>query len=220
MSDRPINFSAPMVRASLAGSKTQTRRVLKLRGHRAFSEFGPSDTKGYDWHFRDAEKRWHDHRAAGLSNLLPYVHGDRLWVREAHYLTDDGDNETAVYAEDACEVQKHINQIAQMQIGGGLSDDWATPHLRLRPSIHMPRWASRLTLTVTDVRVQRLHDINRGDAMAEGCPFANMADGLNPRGWYADIWDTIHGPFAWKANPWVVAVSFNVQRGNIDAVKS
>ena len=88
----------------------------------------------------------------------------------------------------------------------------------------MPRWASRLTLTVTDVRVQRLQDISEADAVAEGCDAVlaltikrpNGAHPGNPRECYCDLWNSLHGHGAWDANPWVVAVTFTVQRGNID----
>ena len=89
--------------------------------------------------------------------------------------------------------------------------------LAWRSSIHMPRWASRLTLLVTDVRVQRLQEISRGDAMSEGCTFPNMAKGDDPRQWYAELWEQINGRGSWDANPWVVALTFAVQRRNIDA---
>lgn len=144
---------------------------------------------------------------------MPYVPGDRLYVREAHYL---------------------INGIAAQH---KLPDAWKTPHLKLRPSIHMPRWASRLTLTVTEVRVQRLQDISEADAWAEGCIQGDADDvgGFFPaeephhsgigyqgwdcaRDWYADLWESLHGDGAWDANPWVAAVSFTVVKGNIDEV--
>jgi len=105
-----------------------------------------------------------------------------------------------------------------------------------RSPIFCPRWASRLTLTVTEVRVQRLQEISEADVLAEGCPLDpfyhdTTADGSNPhmvkidtakwispRGWYHRLWDSLHGPDAWDANPWVVAVSFTVDRRNIDAI--
>ena len=123
----------------------------------------------------------------------PYALGDRLWMREA--FATDGSVVRYYATDDVHELRKK------------------------RSPIHMPRWASRLTLLVTDVRVQRLQEISRGDAMEEGCPFANMADGPNPRDWYRDIWNSIHGPDAWDANPWVAAISFETHRCNIDTME-
>lgn len=103
------------------------------------------------------------------------------------------------------------------------------------PSIHMPREFSRLTLAVTEVRVQRLQDITEADAWAEGCKPGELNDRGEPfpaeefdphgsrgwdcaRDWYADLWEKLHGEGAWDANPWVAAYSFTVQLGNIDQV--
>jgi hypothetical protein len=103
---------------------------------------------------------------------------------------------------------------------------------RWRPSIFMPRWASRLTLTVTDVRVQRLQDISEADAVAEGIQPLNSGFGYyDPTGsqgaaftWAADafghLWNSLHGPDAWDKNPWVAAYTFTVQHGNIDEVEA
>ena len=92
---------------------------------------------------------------------------------------------------------------------------------RWRPSIHMPRSASRLTLTVTEVRVQRLQDISEEDARAEGIEgeFLPWPQGYwTYRPYFAELWNSLHGPDAWDANPWVVALSFTVQHGNIDQI--
>ena len=130
--------------------------------------------------------------------FLPYRPGDRLWVRESiDRMSEQGDAEIGYMA------------------------DWPGDDPRglgWRPSIHMPRWASRITLIVTEVRVQRLQAISRGDAMAEGCPFSNMADGPDPRDWYRDLWNDLNAKrgYGWDTNPWVVAVSFQVRAGNID----
>lgn len=227
MSDKPIIFSAPMVRALLDGRKTQTRRVLKPQ---------PEFRGGCgDWH--DAEEwGWETEDGDQLSvlDIAPngYHRGDRLWVREAHYLTDDGDEAYAIYSADAADVASHLTEMDDLKRRYP-QYDWSS-HLRLRPSIHMPRWASRLTLIVTDVRVQRLQDISEADAVAEGIEQdpATMAfwgaDGQGVGGattlWahasmaFRDIWNSIHGPEAWDANPWVVALTFTVQRGNIDQI--
>ena len=184
MTDKPIIFSAPMVRALLAGTKTQTRRVLKPLPRRTI---------------------FFDPKTAVLDQFQepPYAPGDRLWVREA-------------FSYELLDVDRNgFMPPWYWADGNPESGDFTRP----KPSIHMPRWASRLTLLVTDVRVQRLQEISRGDAMEEGCPFANMADGPNPRDWYRGIWNSLHGPGAWDANPWVAALTFTVHRQNIDQME-
>ncbi len=199
MTDRPIIFSAPMVRALLEGRKTQTRRLLKKPATMdALAVFGPAFLT-----------------LPGNVDLVGYAPGDRLYVREAHYLTDDGDEECVVYAEDEAGLAEHREAIRQMQADLRLSDEWAKPHLKLRPSIHMPRWASRLTLTVTEVRVQQLQEISAADVAAEGVEVLHYIGPISP---FRDLWNSLHGPDAWDANPWVVAVSFTVRQGNIDEV--
>lgn len=197
MADKPILFSAPMVRALLDGQKTQTRRIAKF-----------VEPQGDKWHLRNEYGGF-----AGCTDedviidgqfYAPIQRGDSLWVREAFSYSwsvkDDPD-------------RRHLMPMWFWADGNPSDGDWSKP----KPSIHMPRWASRLTLTVTDVRVQRLQEISRGDAMDEGCPFANMQAGPNPRDWYAELWNTINGAGAWEANPWVVAYTFDVHNGNIDA---
>ncbi|QJQ31800.1 hypothetical protein GV829_04525 [Sphingomonas lacunae] len=222
MTDRPILFSAPMVRALIEGSKTQTRRMLKLRRHKQFSEFGPSDTPGYDWHFRRADGCWCDHRQSDLP--LPYAIGDRLWVKETWrtHRRWDAEQPSAI---DATRVWHEADE-----------RDNCDQHGKVRPAIYMPRWASRLTLTVTDVRVQRLQDISEADAIAEGVKSSSNGSGVVPDGYwmdysveqgriwvrnpiksYATLWNSIHGRGAWQANPWVTAISFDVEQRNIDA---
>lgn len=191
MKERPILFSGPMVRAILDGHKTQTRRVVDLR------EFQQTDTRGYDFCFRDREMRWHDYRMADLiRSKCPYgAPGDRLWVREKWCYYGGREYEyqrersAVVYAAAPDSQHRH-------------NHDW-------RPSIHMPRWASRLTLEVVSVRVERLNEISRGDAMSEGCPFPNMAKGPDPRDWFRELWDSINAAkHPWSSNRWVWVVEF------------
>lgn len=238
MTDRPILFSAPMVRALLAGTKTQTRRVLKPQPFadryyegvidctfvpapasnlQAYARFGAAAVGG---------------GAIRTETFTPRIQpGDTVWVREAwrsHETYDDlapgkmgGEEPVRYEADDAHQT-------------------WGFPAIsklgRLRASMHMPRWASRLTLTVTDVRVERLHDISEVDARAEGA-YVGKASGrvadnqmamnlgmwfANGRGWYADLWDRINAKntkraVPWASNPWVVAYSFTVEHRNIDA---
>lgn len=208
MADHPALFQALMVRALIDGLKTQTRREKHLQRLRRFGrirKFGRSTTPGYDWHFRDQDGRWHDLRHQEMLTYLPWHVGDHLWVREAW------------------KAYSTFNDLPPRDIPVSrifyLADDAYSPSGSPgRPSIFMPRWASRLTLIVTGVRIERLQDINRGDAMEEGCPFPNMADGPNPRDWYATLWGNINGADAWAANPWVVAYTFTVERRNIGEV--
>jgi len=216
--ERPILFSGPMVRALLDGRKTQTRRGIKPQPDHLHRDI---IGKPKPW----SEKDW--------SKLLPQIGpreitcpfgepGDRLWVREAHYITCVCSNECGIG-------YRATHRTGNLADGDGgynfrsFSDDmaqageqwnWAQKNQgteKWRPSIHMPRWASRITLEIVSVRVERLGNISRGDAMAEGCPFPNMAEDDNPVDWFRGIWQTIHpseGPHGWAANPWVWVVEF------------
>lgn len=200
MSNRPIIFSAPMVRAILDGRKTVTRRILKPQPN-----MGPNGMMvclgGDAW----AES---DGILSGLWKLQEP--GDRLWVREAW-------RSTAIY-----DVLSPSEMNGKEPIRYECDETWQTwgwkladKHGRLRPSIHMPRWASRITLEVTEVRVQRLQAISEADAEAEGVQ-PRFADGWPSRehiGGFYSIWASIHGlhgPGSWEANPWVAALTFKL----------
>lgn len=226
MTDRPILFSAPMVVALLEGRKTQTRRIIKPRKHASIFNNGWSDTYILD----PGNAEWR-------ADEIRFKVGDRLYVREAHYLTDDGDYEYAVYTADGAEaVGEHLQEVASLE-NSHPAIDWSR-HKKQRPGIHMPRWASRLTLIVADVRVERLQDISKEDAIAEGILFVNDNYGNGPAycdynlgnkwdtaEWFASpidsyrsLWNQINGKNAWDDNPWIVAVSFKVLKQNIDEV--
>lgn len=213
MADSPIIFSAPMVRALIDGRKTQTRRLIKSRG--VSPEFcgGRHDDKNdpSNWGWEDMENGgWITLDQFAKYTFVPYTPGDRLYVRESlkRQDTDQGVG-YMTYAADGAKVWPLT--------------EWRHQRHSI-PSIHMPREFSRLTLTVTDVRVQRLQDISEEDAVAEGCDAAlaltmQRANGGfpgNPRAAFQDLWNSLHGPDAWDANPWVAASTFTVQRGNID----
>ena len=196
MKERPILFSAPMVRAILEGRKTQTRRIVKLRdGSLAEDEDIPAHGEcgglaipapDYVMDFSKTFPQWQ-------KMPCPYGKtGDRLWVRETW--CPDFEPYTFKYRAD----------------GGESVGRW-------HPSIHMPRWASRITLEVVSVRVERLQDISEADAEAEGFP-GDVGCPLAPTEWYSGLWNTLHAgsEYLWADNPWVVAVSFNVRLGNID----
>jgi len=123
--------------------------------------------------------------------------GDRLWVREAFY-----------------SMSGHYEVTEGPNVLYRASDE--APGRTWRPSVHMPRWASRLTLTVSDVRVQRLHEISEADAQAEGTtPFGEYRPSHISA--FRSLWNHLHGFGAWDANPEVVALTFTVTKGNIDA---
>jgi hypothetical protein len=217
MADRPIIFSAPMIRALLDGRKTQTRRIIKpspefCGGGRSRDPQNWNDPDAWGWENYD-EGCW-DLLSEGYTGRPFYAPGDRLWVKEAWRFDVEWDD---------CPPREFDGADAIHYDADGSQDTslWGDPFRpgRLRSPIHMPRWASRLTLLVTDVRVQRVQEISRGDAMEEGCPFANMADGPNPRDWYRDLWNSIHGTDAWDRNPWVAAISFKAHRCNIDTME-
>jgi hypothetical protein len=196
MTERPILFSAPMVRALLAGTKTQTRRAVKPQP--------VQQREGWSW-WSKALGAGHLHTAADamvrlMEPYCPYgAPGDRLWVRET-WARDDEDAALFYRAD----------------VGtGNEADDWqhnidvGASGYRWRPSIHMPRAASRITLEITAVRVERLQDISEADAFAEGIPgnLLHRAQGWAPRA-YRLLWEQINGAGSWDANPWVWVVEF------------
>lgn len=195
--ERPILFSAPMVRALLDGTKTQTRRLVKPQPEAVHDGEPYWFVGGYRaWTYRRTSDVL---RKGGKELPCPYGQaGERLWVRET-WARDDEDG-ALMYRAD---LGRDMNADAWEQ--GRLE---GVPRYRWKPSIHMPRAASRLTLEVTGVRVERLHQISRGDAMAEGCPFPNLQDGESPVRWYEYLWRAINGPDSWDANPWVWVVEF------------
>ena len=197
MVDRPILFSAPMVRALLDGRKTQTRRVLKPQP--------PEHARYSGIHFAsDEPATWFFNSPTGpFKARVKYVEDDQLWVRESFR---QGYAETfyskgLVYRADA------LNALGM--------DEYSSRH-NWKPSIHMPRWASRLTLTVTDVRVQRVQEIGHDDAVAEGMGIFPPSMSAQKR--FREIWDSLNAKrgYGWDANPWVVALTFAVERRNID----
>jgi hypothetical protein len=199
--ERPIIFSAPMVRAILAGSKTQTRRKWKMpRGCEWYAEMG-GEQQGW---FVDPDCPWWLHVN---ECRCPYGQaGDRLWVRETHALQNRYHNVWCTYAADG-----HRQAVPAPEFV-----DVARPGMR--PSIHMPRWASRITLEVTGIRVERLQDISHIDAVAEGCSTGSwtIAEGPRPEEPFGSnavkryrlLWESINGPGSWDANPWVWVVEF------------
>lgn len=204
MKERPILFSGAMVRALLAGTKTQTRRVL----HPA-----PVERDG-QWFFHRRGLPVYLRGAPLAQDACPYGQpGDRLWVREAWRsgrLTDRFPPREMT--------PHHVWYEADGQAPEACNG-------KLRPAMFMPRWASRITLEVVGVRVERLQDISMSDSWAEGIPGApppgvhiervdewvRWSDGVmreDPKLAYRDLWEEINGHGSWAANPWVWVVSF------------
>lgn len=217
--ERPILFSGPMVRALLAGTKTQTRRRVKDRRIEWTAGEGDdrNDPRNYgfemdcgDW----AKLKASTDRRDGEEQIpCPYGQpGDRLWVRE-QVIDIDG---RAYYADDL-----------RVVYNSGKPAVWLWRVRSLSPR-YLPRWASRLSLAITDVRVQRLQELSEDDAIAEGVQRNVHGDGSwSPEdGWidyagddechpaqsaresFSTLWESIYGPGSWGANPWVWAVTF------------
>lgn len=249
MADRPILFSAPMVRALLAGRKTVTRRLCDLKGATApvidMVKVATDKATGRSvWEMRDGAGGFVSIRAGRHTmspHFLPrYAVGDRLWVREAWRTSALYDETAPRYLNQGAFIHYEADGSGDKRIGRENLHSFG----RLRASMHMPRWTSRLTLNVTDVRVQRLHDMTEADAIAEGIERENVIvdivchggppieiyadryfyDGGPEEGdpdaveAFGDLWDSINGRGAFAADPWVYATSFTVARGNIDAV--
>lgn len=207
MNQKPILFSAPMVLAILEGRKTQTRRVVT--GKIALEWLQPG---GFTPNF-----------IADPGNFLsPYGYsGDRLWVRETFKC-----EELDPYGEDGVRYRAD-NAFVMIENTPEASERWGDAYREggnWRPSIFMPRWASRITLEVVNVRVERVQKITRDDAKAEGVSPVWSYDGkkdpsyfersvLNPYvANYSVLWDEINGKrgFGWDVNPWVWVVEFKV----------
>ena len=220
MKERPMIFSAPMVRAILAGTKTQTRRVVKWKGVDAGLNFGFSglSARSYSqgWVLESASRSSIEWRC----KLTPCPYGqpgDRLWVREAwmdlagtgvEHRSRDGKLQRYAYGADT----------KPGSYGDQCRKDYG---LKWRPSIHMPRAASRILLEITAIRVERLRDISEADALAEGVTpkwepgcSGRLMEALGGFSFrpaasaYAELWEQINGPGAWDANPWVWVIEF------------
>ena len=251
MTDRPIIFSGPMVKALIDGRKTQTRRIIKPQPEQNVAGLWvwPLDwvkgIKRYGVSVQTDEAGLIQTLTYDPARCVGYATGDRLWVREncrAEELHLPPVTRATTSKERAASKRTEVTVPNELDGHDGVryaadgewriiennmaaADRWCELfHYRGRgkkgignsvPSIHMPRWASRLTLTVTDVRVQRLQDISEDDARAEGAkPWTGACQSYVTD--FAAIWRAINGPGAWDANPWVAAISFTVQRLDID----
>jgi hypothetical protein len=210
--ERPILFSAPMVRAILDGSKSQTRRICKP-AQKSFLTYVVDCLKGL----------WGD-EGGDVQFKCPYGQpGDRLWVRETLACTYA---HGVWYAADEGEFFKCIEDERAAELAERYGHPYFATEQRKIPSIHMPRWASRILLEIVNVRVERLQDISEADAKAEGIKSRAVRTGVTPapvtvyglgtdNDWcssaahaFQDLWEQINGAESWAANPWVWVVEF------------
>lgn len=210
MKERPILFKGEMVRAILEGRKTQTRRIVKLRNRETIGAFW--DHGAYEPFFSMAPSQSWVFRYKGSDRSMmaalgspswkcPYgIPGDRLWVRET-------------WNPEPSKPWKASYRASWR--------DELPPEEGWKPSIHMPRWASRINLEVTGVRVERLKEITEADAKLEGVdssPFWKINEGIchrrsldrRPKAIqrFHELWQSINGLESWNANPWVWVVEF------------
>lgn len=204
MKEAPILFSGPMVLAILDGRKTQTRRVGKLQSP-DYTELGVD----YSRHATNGLEAVATYRAfpdGGTARwgicVCPFgVPGDHLWVRETW-------KPTGLLAFEKPRDTKACGRFAYAADDSQASRDKNIPW---RPSIHMPRWASRITLEITGVRVERLQDISEEDAKAEGVEavISKKIHGWTPHVLeFSLLWDSLNGMNTWRQNPWVWAITF------------
>jgi hypothetical protein len=204
MRERGMIFNAEMVRAILEGQKTQTRRVVKAAdGAAGFNE--EWDINGEEIFIVLGEK---DHTGMNpVLGALACPHGqpgDRIWVRETFRVHSRAtDVATLVYK--ASERQSWTEQTHRVPVSvcnkPAVIEKWT-------PSIHMPRWASRITLEITGVRVERLNSVSEEDAKAEGAPTECCVIGDKHFLGFRSLWKSIYGEESWQANPWVWVIEF------------
>jgi hypothetical protein len=254
MTNKPILFSAPMIRALLAGNKTQTRRLLTKRNTSFDGGKWPNYMCENQFHW---DRAWIDNGPSPAGNAGPYL---KLPVSNLE-MRDGGDDETVhriypqvqvgdrLWVREAWRCRAEYDAIAPRDLPHGIdlqfvADSPLSPwDSRFRQALHMPRWASRLTLIVTDVRLQRLQDITDDDALAEGVTRCGWAESMaedgrkewhmprtyseekfgmtnaypTPWGAAIEFFERENHIYLLEQNPWVAAYTFTVARGNIDA---
>lgn len=202
MKEIPIIFNGDMVRAILDGRKTQTRRIVKSQP----DEDGLARLSGGPW--MDTSERVY---------RCPYGEvGERLWVRETwqaiyDYTDEHGNVEERSYAQKIPKQKLYWHPVYAEHFGSDSREDRGFPW---RPAIHMPRWASRITLEITGVRVERLNDISEEDAKAEGAPTECCVIGDKHFLGFRTLWKSIYSAESWDANPWVWVIEFKRMEAN------
>lgn len=215
MKTRPILFNGAMVRAILDGSKTQTRRIVKPQPD--YFACGWPCTFGKEC----SELHCLMHHKDGKHLIVmksPYGKvGDQLYVRETYqsFFEDEmpPDRPKGPQHTMGQPSNPERKSFAYYRADGdGVHNVYGEP--RWTPSIHMPRWASRIQLEITGVRVERLQDISEGDAEHEGCFSLGDCECTGKRQ-YKELWESINGPGSWEANPWVWVVEFKIAKETV-----
>jgi hypothetical protein len=213
MKERPILFTGAMVRALLDGSKTQTRRIMKPQ-----PEVRPGSEGKHWWPATSFQSMLtiQDCALPGYEGIAGEAcphggRGDRLWVREATEIDEQTSDKVILSRYSADRAPVLLAGCADVEFNGTVAH-WDYSR-RTRPSIHMPRWACRIELEITDVCVERLQDISQADCIAEGAPGGHGSiPGYNysatPYEHYKHIWESINGAGSWDTNPWVWVIGF------------
>ncbi|HCB1225691.1 TPA: hypothetical protein MYN71_002911 [Klebsiella variicola subsp. variicola] len=209
ITERGMIFNAEMVRAILDGRKTQTRRPIKWKQTR-FTEIGERED-GSKWPWReDAEHAFDFWHPCPFGSV-----GDRIWVRETFQGPLFDFDLMDSYCKDSTPFEK--SEFCVYKADGVPAPEFYDAddelHCCWRPSIHMPRWASRILLEITGVRVERLKSISDRDALREGCSTADMKSGDCVADVFARLWASIYGSDSWNANPWVWVIEFKRVEG-------
>ncbi|PHZ92574.1 hypothetical protein CS912_22710 [Klebsiella variicola] len=204
ITERGMIFNAEMVRAILDGRKTQTRRPIKWKQTR-FTEIGErEDGSKWPWS-EDAEHAFDFWHPCPFGSV-----GDRIWVRETFQGPLFDFDLMDSYCKDSTPFEK--SEFCVYKADGVPAPEFYDAddelHCCWRPSIHMPRWASRILLEITGVRVERLKSISDRDALREGCSTAEMKSGDCVADVFARLWASIYGDESWNSNPWVWVIEF------------
>jgi len=215
MKERPILFSDRRVRALLSGQQSQTRRIMKSQS------FGPVQDNHEGCYGIDVMRNHlQGNRVVNLEDLrhhCPYGQpGDKLWVRETWRGPVVAPEEMVKYQREPLAFKK--SQYCRYQADSGLyGQDDAQPHSGWQAGIHMPRWASRIDLRITRLRVEKIQDISDADILAEGVQFDNhflnnfftmQKDTVSPKEAYLKAWTQQYGSTSWEVNPWVWVIDF------------
>lgn len=198
MKERGMIFNGEMVRAILDGRKTQTRRIMKPQPEECprGGHWWPSNVFKTMLHVENEMQNGEGGWGGLVGDACPFGDvGDRIWVRET-FASGLCTKTTLAY--------RATHKREDLQEGWNETIKWT-------PAIHMPRWASRILLEITDVRVERLRSMSQDDARAEGVIAASgpMEAGLA----FRELWDSIYGPESWRDNPWVWVIEFKRVEG-------